>query len=302
MSCRRFRKSLIEYVDGGLPDERAEAIREHVEGCETCKAAVEKLEFSRSALSSMEAVNMPEASAERVAAVLRISADSARPAFHSLTSRLGFFTSARGLAYAGVAAAVIIGLVIVVIAFGGSGKVGQSRLATGSIPDNGTAPASELSTSPGQQKANKGFVPSGIASIMPAVKVSSTNYDESALRSTFDNMEVKKEIADTYTMSHAINYCDMYKRKMADMMVDAGEDGAMLEAMITYIETSEPVLLPYYAECANYTGIHVFIIGFAGPRRTAKTEKLSRTEVWVMNPAKFAANPDSSIVYFLEQK
>ena len=94
----------------------------------------------------------------------------------------------------------------------------------------------------------------------------------------------------------------MYKRKMADMMVDAGEDGAMLEAMITYIEASEPVLLPYYAECANYTGIHVFIIGLAGPRRTAKTEKLTRTEVWVMNPAKFGANPDSSIVYFLEQK
>ncbi len=301
MSCRRFRKSLIEYVDGELSGERKDAVREHLDSCETCKAAVEKLEFSANALSSLEVVKMPEPSAERIAAVLRTSADSARPAFHSLTSRLGFFTSVRGLASAGVAAALIIGIAIVLITFGGSGQVGQNRLATGSMP-GGTTPATAFSTSPGQQKTNPDLVPSGIASIMPAVKVTNTNYDDKALRSTFENMDIKKQIADNYTMAHAINYCDMYKRKMADMMVNAGQDGAMLKAMITYIESSEPVLLPYYAESANYTGVHVYIIGLAGPRRTAKSEKLTRTEVWVMNPAKFAASPDSSIVYFLEQK
>ena len=107
---------------------------------------------------------------------------------------------------------------------------------------------------------------------------------------------MKKEIAQNYTMSHAINYCDLYKRKMADMMVDAGQDGAMLEAMITYIETSEPVLLPYYAESARFTGVHVYVIGLAGPRRTEKSEKLTRTEVWVMDPVKFQARPDTAIV------
>jgi len=302
MSCRRFRKSLIEYVDGELSGERKDAVREHVDSCETCKAAVEKLEFSASALSSLDAVKMPEPSAQRIAAVLRTSADSARPALHSVTGRLGFFTSVRGLATTGVAAALIIGLAILVITFGGSGQVGQKGLATGSMPGSTTTPATAFSTSPGQQKTNPDLVPDGIATIMPAVKVTNTNYDDTALRNTFENLDIKKQIAANYTMAHAINYCDLYKRKMADMMVDAGQDGAMLEAMITYIESSEPVLLPYYAESANYTGVHVYIIGFAGPRRTAKSEKLTRTEVWVMNPAKFEASPDSSIVYFLEQK
>ena len=302
MSCRRFSKSLIEYVDGELSGEREAAVRSHIDSCEACKEASEKLELSRSALSSLEMVKLSEPSAERIAAVLRSSADSARPAFHTLSSRLGFFTSVRGIASAGVVAALILGLAIVVITFGGSPKVGNTRLATDSMPGGTTPATAQTSTSPGFEKARQGLVPSGMASIMPAVKVTNTNYDDNALRSTFDNMEVKKEIADNYTMAHAINFCEMYKRKMADMMVDAGQDGAMLEAMITYIESSEPVLLPYYAESANYTGVHVYIIGFAGPRRTAKSEKLTRTEVWVMNPAKFEASPDSSIVYFLEQK
>lgn len=292
MSCRRFRKSLIEYVDGNLDGGRAERVRAHLETCESCRAASEKLEFSGSALASLEMVKMPDASAERIAAALRSSAEGAR-------TRLSFFASTRGLASAGVVAALIIGLLIVVITFSGPGRVTRTDHAKGTTPGTAQGPLTkQASTSPGQQS----IAPPGIASIMPTVKVTNNNYDETALRNTFNNMDVKKQIADTYTMSHAINYCDLYKRKMADMMVSCGDDGAMLEAMITYIIQSEPVLLPYYAESARFAGLHVFIIGLAGPRRTDTTGKLTRTEVWVMNPAKFQASPDSSIVYFLEQK
>ena len=300
MSCRRFRKSLIEYVDGDLAAERADKVRAHLETCESCKAASEKLEFSRSALASLAPVKMPDASAARIAAALRSSGQEARPALHTLTSRLSYFSSTRGLAAAGVAAALILGLVIVVVSFSGTGRVTNPDLTKGTTAEGPLS--QQASTSPGQQKVDQGLLPSGIASILPTVKVSNNDYDETGLRNTFDKMEVKKEIADTYTMGHAINYCDLYKRKMADMMVDCGDDGAMLEAMISYITQSEPVLLPYYAESAKFTGLHVFIIGLAGPRRTDTSAKLTRTEVWVMNPAKFQANPDSSIVYFLEQK
>ena len=174
MSCRRFRKSLIEYVDGELPDARAEEVRKHVEGCETCKAAVEKLEFSSSALASLDPVGMPEASAGRIAAALRTSADSARPAFHSVSSRLGFFTTYRGLASAGVVAALIIAVAIVVVAFSGTGNVPKSQLATGTVPINGTSPAAGFTTSPGQTKSENGIIPGAVASIMPVVKASDT--------------------------------------------------------------------------------------------------------------------------------
>lgn len=305
MSCRRFRKSLAEYADGTLSGGRADEVRAHVESCAECKASVEKMALARSALSSLTTVKMPEASAGRVLQTLRSSVQGAAPAVSAAPSRLGFLWSPRVLAGVGTAAALVIALLVVVMVYSGGGP-------TTTVTRNGftydqtsgeapTTPAAATSTSPGEQKT-QAVVPTGVASIMPVVKVSNDNYDDAKLRSTFDSMEVKKEIARRYSITHAITMGSLFRRKLADMMCENGQDGACLEAMIIYLTNTEPVLLPYYAEKAQYLGQGVFIIGFAGPRRTGNTGMLTRTEIWVMNPDKFTSSPDSSIVYFIEEK
>jgi anti-sigma factor RsiW len=305
MSCRRFRKSLIDYADGTLSGARADGVRAHVESCEECKASLDKLKLSGSALGSLATVKMPEASAERVLRTLRSSAEGAVTAGRSMPSRLGFLWSPRTLAGLGTAAALLIAIVVVAIVFSGGGpsttKPSSGLQNDGLVRKTSTAPGEAESTSPGEKKA-QALVPANAAAIMPVVKVSDNNYDDAKLRTTFDSMEVKKEIAKRYSMTHAITMCTLFRRKMADMMVEEGQDGACLEAMIIYLTNSEPVLLPYYAEKAQYLGQGVFIIGFAGPRRTSDTGMLTRTEIWVMNPEKFVNNPDSGIVYFLEEK
>ncbi|MHB8895930.1 MAG: anti-sigma factor family protein [Candidatus Geothermincolia bacterium] len=302
MSCRRFRKSLIEYSDGRLDEARTAKIEGHLDSCEGCRQAVQMLSLSRLALSTLEAVRMPAAAGDRVASNLAAYGRNDRTAPRPAPSRFSFLWSPRTLAAAGAGVAILLGIVLVVIAYTGpnSGvKKPLDRLASGTQPvSEGSTPAAGAS----EQKNARDVLPSGTAAILPMVKVSQTNYDENSLRSTFDNMELKKQISSSCTMGQAISMGNLFRRKMSDMMVDAGSDGAMLEAMITYLTNSEPVLLPYYAEHAQFTGQRVYIIGLAGPRRMGETTKLCRTEVWVLSPEKFPANPDSSIVFFLETK
>ena len=303
MNCRRFRKSLIDYADGSLPSARADAVRDHLESCEECRGALEELTLSSSALATLSTVKMPEASAEKVLRTLRTSVDSAGQAGRLSTFRPSVLWSPRVLAGVGTAAAVIIALLVVVMVYSGGGVPSPTltRTSNDQAGKTSTTPGTTVSTSPGEQKTQQAL-PSGTAAIMPVVKVSNNNYDDTKLRTTFESMEVKKEIAKRYSITHAITMGTMFRRKMADMMVEQGQDGACLEAMIVYLTQSEPVLLPYYAERAQYLGQGVFIIGFAGPRRTATTGMLTRTEIWVMNPDKFTSSPDSSIVYFIEEK
>jgi hypothetical protein len=300
MSCRRLRKSLVEYADGNLDGTRAEKVEAHLESCAECRQAVEKLAFSRSALSSLQTFEMPDEASARVFSTLRSAARGDKAEVPS-EGRLGFLWSPRTVGVAGIAVAAILGLVIVVVAFTG-GKTTRTGLnPTAGNP--GTQPLSKASSpvNPEQQKATD-LVPKGMASIMPVAKVSQTNYDENTLKGTFDKMDLKKQIASSCTMTSAVSMGNLFRRKLADLMVDQGGDGAMVEAMIVYLTNTEPVLLPYYAEKAMYTGQPVVILGLAGPRRMSNDTKLTRTEVWVMNPEKFAASPDSSIVYFLEEK
>jgi len=303
MSCRRLRKSLVEYADGSLEGARAEKVEAHLESCAECRQAVEKLAFSRSALSGLQTFEMSDEASARVFGTLRSAARGDEVPAPS-ESRLGFLWSPRTVAVAGTAVAVMLGLVIVVVTF-----TGGKTTRTGLNPTAGgptTSPLSKTSSpatlNNSEQKTAADLIPKAAAAIMPVARVSQTNYDENSLKGTFDKMDLKKQIETSCTMTSAVSMRDLFCRKLADMMVDQGGDGAMVEAMIVYLTNTEPVLLPYYAEKAMYTGQPVLILGLAGPRRMSNDTKLTRTEVWVMNPAKFAASPDSSIVYFLEEK
>jgi hypothetical protein len=301
MTCsRRYRKRLIDYTDGLLDEAASEKMRSHLETCEECTRSHELLMLSHSALSSLQTVTMPEDASARV--LSNISSSARGRVKPVASSRFEFLTSPRTMAAAGTAAAVLIAVLLVVLVYTGPTTTRQSRIPTTAMKSS--VPTSESTTPAGtlDQGAASAGVPDAIASIVPVVKHSATNYDENSLKGAFDAMALKKEISQTCTMGHAVSMGGLFKRKMADMMVDAGSDGAMLEAMITYLTTTEPVLLPYYAEDAMFTGQPVYIIGLAGPRRMGTSNKLTRTEVWVMSPQKFAASPDSSIVYFLEEK
>jgi len=294
---------LIDYADGRMSEAREEAVRAHVESCRQCSRAVTMLNLSRSALSTLDTVKMPAASADAVLANMRSEVERAASASRASISPglRRFLSSPRALAAAGTATALIITVIVVVISVGG-GKQPSTGLSTRGAPSKLAFEETKGAALQDQQKCAKSPTPVPAPMILPMVKVTETNYDQKSLHDVFDGMELRKQIAERYTMGDAINQCSLFKRKLADMLVDAGEDGATLEAMISYLTASEPVLLPYYAEKARFLGQQVFIIGLAGPRRITGTKKLVRTEVWVMNPEKFAVSPDSSIIYFLEQK
>lgn len=292
MSCRRFRKSLVEYADGRLDGPRLRKVEEHLSTCEGCGRAVDLLGLSRKALSSLDVVEIPDDASERVIAGLRAGGDRGEKV---RKPRRGFdvLLSPRGLAAAGAALAVMICAVVLVVSYTGPTAPEKDAKPLANVTE-------EATRAPSGEDLKHSVPPAGAVSIAPVVRVSQNNYSEDSLRTAFDTLEIKERIADTCTMGHAISMGKTFRRKMADMMENAGSDGAMLEAMITYLTNSEPVLLPYYAENALFTGQSAFIIGLAGPRRMGETTNLNRTEVWVMSPARFSNSPDSSIIFFLE--
>lgn len=301
MSCRRFRKTLLDYADGRLDTAGTEKIESHLSSCEGCRRAADMLSASGSALSDLKPVIMPPEAAARVSSNLAAVARGEKEAPRRSGSALSFLWSPRTLAAAGTGVAIILGIVLVVVAFTGPPST-RRRVTSDGYTGVATTPSAKGSSPAQEESAMKTALPPVASTILPVVKVSQNNYDENSLRSAFDELEIKKQIEKNCTMGNAISMGSLFRRKMADMMVDAGCDGAMLEAMITYLTSSEPVLLPYYAENAQFTGQAVYIIGLAGPRRMGETTKLSRTEVWVMSPDRFSSSPDSSIVFFLETK
>lgn len=301
MNCRRCRKSLIDFVDNRLDEPLASRVSEHLASCEECSAAREKLAFSSLALASLETVEMPEAASRRVLENLT-SAAVGRPgaARASTGTRLRTVFTPRTLAAAGTAVAVIFALAIFAVVFrGGLGE--REAGSPESTSPGGLTEFSDTAPSDLAEEAQKLAV-TPMATILPVAKASQNNYNGDTLRDTFQNMDMCKQIASQYSMTHAATLGTNYRRKLADLMVEQGQDGAVLEAMIVYLTASEPVLLPFYAESAQFQNEGVYVIGMAGPRRTGTGSKLSRTEVWVLNPSEFAASPDSSIVYFLEIK
>jgi hypothetical protein len=133
---------------------------------------------------------------------------------------------------------------------------------------------------------------------MPVARATSNNYDNGSMKTMAEGLDVRKQFAQRYTLSDAVNLRVLFSQKLADQFVALGGDGPTLEAMISYIQQSEPVLLPCYAERALFGGQNVIIVGLSGPPRGGNSKMLSRTEFWVMNPEKFVANPDSCIMWW----
>src|SRR5450830_723916 len=293
MRCRKVRKSLLEYERGTLPEERALEIEAHLEGCPDCAWLAAKLELSRDALSPIEPVTIPaEASGRILASLRRATPPRKRPLLERLRSPLA-------LAFGAAVAAVLIAVVVVVGLKTGGGLHEESisrKTTTGKSSDL-TVPANEEEKF--EQSTTGGPTTGGP---LPLVKFTANDYTPDSLRLASDDLQVKKDFASAYTMSDAINLAHGYTRQAAEDFANLGRDAPLLESMFTYITSGEPTLLPCYVERARFQGKDCWIILLAGPPRTGGSVKLTRTEAWVMDPVKFAENPDAGVVFFLEQK
>lgn len=301
MSCRRTKKSLLEYSGGGLSSTERESVRLHLESCPSCAALEEKLRLSAAALASEPRPLMSDETSRRVlASVSRQNAEARKPT----AARLRGW---RALGIGAAAAAVIVAIALFVgLQVGEQPAVveREERAASGQVSDEARF-STEEATVPAAAAQKSSSVESELSAgpqPTPVVTASSSDYTQESLRAMVEALQVRKDFAGRFTLSDAAVLSGTYAKKAADEAAGHGIDGAELEAMISYISSSEAVLLPCYVESASFTGRPVWIIGFAAPPRTGSEVNLSRTEIWVMDPAKFESNPDSSIVFFLEYK
>jgi hypothetical protein len=77
MSCKKIRDSLSPYLEGLVSAEEKRAIREHLDRCSQCRAALEDLEKTQALLNSMEEVEPPPWMAAKIMARVRDEAEKA---------------------------------------------------------------------------------------------------------------------------------------------------------------------------------------------------------------------------------
>ena len=75
MSCKKILDSLSPYLEGLVSAEEKRAIREHLDRCSQCRAALEDLEKTRALLNSMEEVEPPPWMAAKIMARIRDEAE-----------------------------------------------------------------------------------------------------------------------------------------------------------------------------------------------------------------------------------
>lgn len=296
MSCRRVKKTLLEYTEGTLPEARAAEVREHIGACEGCAALAGRLELSGLALSSLSTAGMSAAASDRVLESIRSAGVKQKP------SPIGLLRSPRAIAIAGGAGAVIIAVAVVIgLNVGGDREAGtsvpQSAVEKGQANEAST-PADMRSLTTDEEKSPTYF-PVGTP-VEPVAKVTGTDYTPEILRTTFENMSDRRKFAASYTMSDAIALGPIFRQRLTEEFAGEGQDAPLLEGMITYVTIGEPVQLPWYVEKATMSGQSVFVLALAAPRRGSKSTKLTRTDIWVLNPEKFLQNPDSSLVFWAQ--
>jgi hypothetical protein len=276
-------------MEGGLSSSRREEMGRHLEVCGECSSIAEKLVLSASALGSMEPFLMPKEVSERVLEHIRTPEKAARRAG-------GFFHSPRVIATAGVVTAALVAVAVLVGVFTAD-RQGTEQLTRRAAPTQSiSAPGFE--NQGGQNEPGGATEESLGPPPLPVATITANNYNEDSIRDMADGLDVKNKFAERYSLSDAINLRSVFIQKIADEFVDVGGDGPMLEAMITFIQATEPILLPCYAERALFSGQTVYIIALSAPPRSGATKKLTRVEFWALNPEKFAANPDTSLVWW----
>lgn len=291
MHCRRVEKSIMDYADGGLSPSRREEISRHLDSCDDCSALAGKLSLSTSALGSLDPVEMTGEASARVLAAIRRGETSAEHGG-------GFFRSPRVIATAGIATAVLIALAIVVGVYTGGGPGTTEKAAPGSATTLDTITGTDSGRAVEEAEVQGGAQAPVASLVMPVAAVTSNDYDESSMKAMAEELDVKKEFAERYTMTDAVNMKGAFVEKLADEFSERGGDGALLEAMILFVQTTEPVLLPCYAEKALYAGQTVYIVALCGPPRSGASGKLTRTEFWAFSPEKFLENPDVSLLWW----
>lgn len=305
MSCRRVRKELIEYADGELEAAGRQVIQEHLETCEECREAFDKLALSRKALSSLETPSLSDAASRRILRAMRQQAPDAAG------SKPGFLRSRTAMGVAATAAMVVIAFAVVFGIYAGR------RTAE----DDATVSRNEVleeSAEKGDMSVPATFAPETISERLqdgedaapgtegigsrpsPVVLASARDYDQNSLRQMCDGLEVRKEYANDYSLVDAINLNESFMDMIVDEAADSGLDAPMVEAMMTYVSVGEPSLLPCYVEKARFTGEPVLILGLSGPPRGGESLRLSRMEVWVLSPERFSADPSTSIVHWTQ--
>lgn len=299
MSCRKVKKSLVRYVDGDLGGKRGDEVREHLDGCPECRALAEKLEVSSAALSSLRPVELSDAASRRILGAVQAAGAPRKMLLP------GWLRSPTALAVAGAGAALILACVVVVgvfVAGPGPGTETTAPLVTEEkASDSGATDLFDAEPEGIDVQRMKTAEFHGPPPT-PVVKATSTNYTEQSLREMFENLEVKKTFGQRYTMGNAISLAPSFIDNVTTQYEDLGQDPAMLESMISFITTGEPALLACYVEKALFRGLDVTIIGLCAPPRSGSTTRLTRAEAWVMDPVRFEADPNTSIVHFLEMK
>ncbi|MBU1669719.1 MAG: zf-HC2 domain-containing protein [Actinobacteria bacterium] len=297
MNCRQARKALIEYNDGSLVPEDSVRIDEHLASCPGCAAMAEQINLSGAALSSLQPVLMSDAAASRVRASIRAEAPSMRTGRSAAV--FGFLQRPATLAVAGAVAAILVAVAVVVGVY--TGPPEETTTVSEYSKEAGTSgPGMSNPASMSEDALAPGMARVGLPT--PEVKVSNTDYNGESLRAMFEDLDVKKQYSANYSMGDAVQLRGNYTDRAALEFQAMGGDGGMYEAMVSYITSSEPVMLPCYLEKALFTGQSAYIIGLAAPSRSGDSKNLNRVEVWVMSPEKFTANPNTSILYFIEQR
>lgn len=295
-----MRKSLIEYLDGGLSEAERRDIGRHIEECPKCLELAGKLETSTGSLSTLKhPVTLPGASSESILRNLRHEIAIKEP-----PGKLAvMFSSGRGAAIAGAAAVVLL----LVVVFGGitisltsrnwrqpSGEV--SNLATKTAEEKESETDILSVTESGPEDQSREALPSGTSRPDPEVKITAADYNAQTLKDNIDNLELIDKFSSGYTMSDAINLKKEFTSQLAAGFTSQSQDGELLRSMIDFVSTGETVLLPCYAEKASFSGQNAFIICLVAPTRTGESLKLSRVEIWVLSPEMYVSNPNTSLL------
>jgi Putative zinc-finger len=295
MGCKKYQKSLIDYVNGTLDAQTRERVEAHLESCAECAAVAARLELSSKALVSLTRPSLSEQASSRMLS-----------AIHSgkvPVPRSSFFHSPRPAMAAGALALVALIAVFVVIGIGNNNRQSQKTASNLGMKfqanDGGSIPVSlesgtQLATSPPSATGM-------LASISPIVKTSQSDYNKDTLKNTFEALPERKKFATQYTMADAVRLSGNYSQQCCQRYASLGEDPALLESIINSVMVSEPVEIPYYVEKARYTGRTVVIIAFVAPRKGGTSMNLIRNDVWVWDPALFTSNPNNSLVYMFQE-
>ncbi len=299
--CIFIKRKILDHSEGLLTDREKNEVGKHLESCAKCRALLAKMEESARALEALREfpVRISDSFKERAVRNITSAEPKRRPVIR--------FSPSIAASLSAIAALILILVILVAIKPWGlkttrtqmEPTVSQEFKANKSTPEGlersgGKSAADQTATAPMPEKAEGLVVPSAVEK--------NANYNKDSIRNMVENLALRKEVAESMTMGHSMLYSATYAKRLADEFTKINEDGALIEAMISYITRSEPVLLPFYGEKALYEGRDAFIIVFAGPPRTGESVALSRCEVWVLEPSSFKVNPDSSILLFLEHK